>query len=564
MGRVLGVNGVFHDSAAALVVDGEVVAAAEEERFSRRKHGKPPVAFATWELPERAARWCLDFAGLEPSELDAIAYSYDPALAPRPGEPLGDPWEWLRTLYVRRAPRFLATSLPGLDPVRVRFVRHHVAHAASAHLAAPFDSCAVLVVDGRGERTSHLAGHARGGELEVLASQELPDSLGLLYEDLTEHLGFRRSSDEYKVMALASYGEPSFLDEIRDAVRTRADGGFRTEPIDFSRYAPRLGAGQEPGRAHADLACSVQCRLEEVLLELAGWLHERTGEAALAMAGGVALNCVANSRLWRESPFGRIWVQPAAGDSGTALGAALEVAARLGERVRPFDTPALGRGWSDEQLAARLESAGVGFERPGDIADAVAAELAANRVVAWFQGRSEWGPRALGHRSLLADPRDAANLERMNEIKGRERFRPVAPMVHAGRAGELFEGPLPSPYMLFTHDVRDGWRERIPAAVHVDGTARIQTVDPAREPLVAAMLDSFERRTGVPVVINTSLNTAGRPMVDDPRDALECFGSSAVDALAIGSLLVRRPVRLEGSGPNGAGEGRSAAAEALA
>jgi carbamoyltransferase len=260
------------------------------------------------------------------------------------------------------------------------------------------------------------------------------------------------------------------------------------------------------------------------------------------MAGGVALNCLANSRIAREGPFRRLWVQPAAGDAGTALGAAAHVATELGDDVQPMTTAALGPAWDDDAIARRLGSAAVAFERPDDIAEEVAEALAANGAVAWFQGRSEFGPRALGHRSLLADPRDARNTERLNDVKGREQFRPVAPMVLAERASEVFEGgPLPSPFMLFTHTVRAAWRARLPAVVHVDGTARIQTVDRAREPLVARMLDAFERRTGVPVVVNTSLNTAGRPMVDDPRDALECFGSAPVDLLAIGSFVVRRP-----------------------
>jgi carbamoyltransferase len=375
----------------------------------------------------------------------------------------------------------------------------------------------------------------------VLATQELPHSLGLLYEELTAHLGFRRSSDEYKVMAMASYGEPAYLEELRNLVYADGEGGFRVEPIDFSAFAPPLAPGGEFTVAHAALACSVQRRLEEVLLDLAAWLHRRTGDADLVLAGGVALNCVANSRLWREGPFERVWVQPASGDSGTALGAALHVAFELGDRPAPMGTAALGRGWDDAGLAAALSTAGVVFEEPDDIADAVAEVLADNGVVAWFQGRSEFGPRALGHRSLLADPRRPENLEKLNDIKGREQFRPVAPMVLAERASEIFyDGPIPSPYMLFTHGVRDGWAERIPAVVHVDGTARIQTVDLGEEPLVARMLECFEARTGVPVVVNTSLNTAGRPMVDDPRDALECFGSSPVDALAIGPYLLRR------------------------
>ena len=545
MVRVLGINAVFHDPAAALVVDGQVVAAAEEERFSRRKHGKSPVPFSTWELPELAAAWCLAEAGLAPDDVDAVAYSYDPHLAPPPapdGDVTADGWEGLRTLYASRAPLFLQTALPGLDPACVRYVPHHVAHAASAHLAAPYPSSAVLVLDGRGEKASHLAGHSRDGDLEILAAQELPHSLGLLYEEVTEHLGFRRSSDEYKVMALAAYGEPSFLPELRSAVRATGDGGFTVQPIDFATMAKRRHTGEVESWSaeHADLASSVQTRLEEVLLELAGWVHDQTGERALTLAGGVALNCVANARIAAEGPFEELWVQPAAGDSGTALGAALHVAHALGDRVSPMPSAALGRSWSDEDLEAWLVTADVDFERPVDIADAVGEVLAANGVVAWFQGRSEYGPRALGHRSLLADPRHEANLQRLNDVKGREQFRPVAPMVLLERAGDVFEGVLPSPYMLFVHDVRPAWRSRIPAAVHVDGTARIQTVDRREEPLVARMLEAFERRTGVPVVINTSLNTAGRPMVDDPRDALECFGSAPVDALALGPFLVRR------------------------
>jgi len=541
MAVVLGINAVFHDPAAALVVDGQVVAAAEEERFSRRKHGKRPVPFSTWELPEAAARWCLTAGGVAVEQIDAVAYSYDPDIAVPHGDDLTDAeWEGLRTLFVRRAPLFLRTLFPELDPARVRFVPHHVAHAASAHFASPYESSAVMVLDGRGEGASALLGHARGPDLEVLATQELPHSLGLLYEQLTEHLGFHRSSDEYKVMALASYGRPAHLAELRELVRTTDDGGFRVEPIDLGRFAPALDAGAPHTPAHADLASSVQVRLEEIILELAAWLHDRTGEDAITMAGGVALNCVANSRLAAEGPFRHVWVQPAAGDAGTALGAALRVAADLGDHPSAMASAALGRGWSDDELAAWLIDAGVPAERPADLAGTVAAALADDAVVAWFQGRSEWGPRALGHRSLLADPRRAENLERLNDVKGREQFRPVAPMVLADRAAEIFHGPLPSPYMLFVHDVDPAWRDRLPAVVHVDGTARAQTVDREAEPLMAEVLDRFEALTGVPVLVNTSLNTAGRPMVDDPRDALECFGSSPVDMLVLGPFVVRR------------------------
>src|SRR4051794_33068765 len=562
--RVLGINAIYHDPAAALVVDGELVAAAEEERFSRRKHGKRPVPFSAWEMPALSARWCLEQAGLRPEDVDVATYSFDPGLH-RPAEELGlfDPWDHLRATYAERAGSFLADVLPGFDPERLQHVPHHLAHAASAGLAAPFgQSCAVLVLDGRGERHSHLAGrYAADGTFEPLFSQDLPHSLGLLYEDATAHLGFLRSSDEYKVMALASYGTPRHAAELRELVHATGDGGFVTTGVDWNALAKPRRPDEEWTAEHADLPASLQLVLEETLLDLARWLQATTGERNLALAGGVALNCVANSRIAAEAGFDRVWVQPAAGDAGTALGGALTASVAAGDGHPVMHTAALGRGFADAEIEDALRTARLPYERPADVAEAVAAPppagrpydrpaagagagagaLAADAVVGWFRGRSEYGPRALGHRSLLAHPGGAENLARLNDVKGREQFRPVAPMVLAERAEELFTGgPLPSPYMLFVHHVRDEWRERIPAVVHVDGTARIQTVEAREEPLVHRMLRSFEARTGLPTVVNTSLNTAGRPMVDEPRDALECFGSAPVDALAIGPYLVRR------------------------
>ncbi|HET7279431.1 MAG TPA: carbamoyltransferase C-terminal domain-containing protein [Dermatophilaceae bacterium] len=545
--RFLGVNALFHDPAAALVVDGRVVAAAEEERFSRRKHGKRPVPFSAWELPEQAMRWCLDQAGLSAADLDGVGYSFDPALA-KPAEDMGldDEWDHLRLVYAVRAPQFLAAAFPGLDVGQVSFVPHHVAHGASAALAAPSSVAgaptSVLVVDGRGERWSHLGGHVQDGMIVPLAGQELPDSLGLVYESLTEHLGFLRSSDEYKVMALASYGEPRFADALRDTMMATGDGGFIARAPEWDRFAPaRSPQDREWRPEHADLAASVQLLLEEAMVGLATWLHAQTGDSVLTLAGGTALNCVANSRIWRETPFDEVWVQPAAGDAGTALGAALHLAAAEGQTGEPFVTAGLGRGWSDEVLAQTLRTAKVPFTTPADLASEVGQILADDGVVAWFDGRSEFGPRALGQRSLLAHPGRVENLERMNDIKGREQFRPIAPMVLTERAAEIFSGgPLPSPYMLFVHEVAPEWRDRIPAVVHVDGTARVQTVDDETLPRVAAVLRAFADRTGLPVVVNTSLNTAGRPMVDTPREALELFGSAPIDALVLGPHLVRR------------------------
>jgi carbamoyltransferase len=544
LANVLGINAVFHDPAAALVVDGVTVAAVEEERFSRRKHGKEPVPFSTWEMPLCAISAVLAEGGVDPTDVDVVAYSYDPGAAARRVTTVEDlidhEWESLRSLYAERAQRFLVAAMPALADARFRHVAHHVAHAASAWGSAPFDSCAVMVVDGRGESTSYLAGVRDGDVFRPLAHQELPHSLGLRYEELTAHLGFRRSSDEYKVMALAAYGEPVHLDEFRSLIHADGTGGFRTCPIDWERFAPAVRDGAiEP--AHADLASTVQVRLEEVLLDLAAWLHVETGQRRLAMAGGVALNCVANSRLHRDGPFDEMWVQPAAGDSGTALGAAIAAADEHGDRILPMGSAALGPTWSDHDLEEAIRTAGLPYERPDDVADCIAAALADDRIVGWFQGRSEYGPRALGHRSLLAHPGPAANLERLNDVKGREQFRPIAPMVLLESAEEIFSGgPIPSPYMLFTHHVAPAWRERIPAVVHVDGTARIQTIDRADEPMVHRMIDRFRTRTGIPVVVNTSFNTAGRPIVEHPREALECFGSAPIDLLALGPFVVRR------------------------
>jgi carbamoyltransferase len=326
-------------------------------------------------------------------------------------------------------------------------------------------------------------------------------------------------------MAIASYGTPRF----------------------WNSFAPRREPGAGKGHAlarpdpeHADLACSVQRVVEEVLLDLVGWLRLRTEHENLCLAGGVALNCVANSTIHARGGFRNVWVQPAAGDAGTALGAALALAGESGEPITPMPSAALGRGFSDDEIAATLAEAAIPHERPDDLAAAVGDALTDNQLVGWFQGRAEFGPRALGGRSLLADPRRIDNLERLNTVKGREQFRPVAPMVLAERAAEIFSGgPIPSPYMLFVHDVDDEWRSKIPAVTHVDGTARIQTVDRSHA-LLHATISRFAERTGVPVIVNTSFNTSGRPMVDSPRDALECFGSAPIDVLAIGPFIVRR------------------------
>ncbi|MFL1378915.1 MULTISPECIES: carbamoyltransferase family protein [unclassified Nocardiopsis] len=545
--RVLGVNAVFRDPAAALVVDGRTVAAAEEERFSRRRHGKDPVPFSTWELPVQAMLWCLEEGDLAPSDLDVVTYSYHPDLADPEGPGQDADWEHLRLFYVERAAHFLAQALPGLDRRRVVFVPHHVAHAASAVLAAPpFEGgrdAVVFAADGRGESTSHLVGASTGGRLEVLSRQPLPDSLGLVYEELSEHLGFGRSGDEDEVVALACKGEPSMLGVVREHLRFEGGGRVRARALEvpWDVLAPRRDPGAEPVQEHADLAASVQEALEETILGVLDWAYERTRLRRLTMAGGVAFNCAANSRVHRDGPFDDVWVQPAAGDAGTALGGALYAAAKAGDDPRPMPGADLGRSWDEHEVEALLCDAGVAFERSADLPAAVAAALADNALVAWFQGRAEFGPRALGRRCLLAHPGDAANLHRLSRVTGRGPFGPVSPMVVQERAPEIFfDGPLPSPYGLFAHRVARRWRGRLPAVVNANGTARVQTVSPASDPLTARVLAEFEGRTGLPVLAGTGLATPGRPMVDSPWDALECFGSAPVDVLAIGPFLVRR------------------------
>jgi carbamoyltransferase len=571
MSNVLGVNAVFHDPAAAVVVDGETVAAAEEERFSRRKHGKAPVAFSTWELPEQAMAFCLAEAGLEPADLDAVAYSYDPWLAPQNGDVTAAEWEGLRTLYARRAPLFLRSSLPGLDPASVRWVPHHVAHAASATFASGMDPCDVLVVDGRGERTSHLAGRFAGGALEVLAAQALPHSLGLLYEELTAHLGFRRSSDEYKVMALASYGEPSRLDELRRLIRADGAGGFAVGRVDLERFAPAITNGQRLARAHADLAAGVQRRLEEVLIDLAAWLHERTGSRYLAMAGGVALNCVANGVLLREGIFDDLWIQPAAGDAGGALGAPLAVWHNAMDKPRtvtvsngrPRDAmrgSLLGPDFPREQIKEYLDFHKLPYQElpEADWARRIAELIAGENVIGLCQGRMEFGPRALGGRSIIGDARSPKMQSVMNlKIKYRESFRPFAPSVLEERVSDYFELDRPSPYMLLVADVvaarrvpKRGdekdlplleWvnrpRSDVPAITHVDYSARIQTVG-EESTRYHAILTEFEKLTGYGVIVNTSFNVRGEPIVCTPEDAYRCFMRTEMDYLVVGPFLL--------------------------
>jgi carbamoyltransferase len=567
----LGINAIFHDCSACLVRDGVVLAAAEEERFTHVKHGKRPVPFTTWQLPFHSIDYCLQEAGIRLVDVDHVAYSFDPRLLLGeraagegcwlPLEPSAHwkegqgPWEPLFLSYAMNAPRQLADGAPHHlrrrfagarpdGPYRWHFVEHHLAHEASAFLAAPYEDAAVLTMDGRGEIATTSYGEYSRGVYRRIGQVNLPHSLGLLYEEVTRHLGFLHSSDEYKVMALASYGKPAYVTAFREIVRPEAGGGYTIAP---ARLAERFGPPRERGGAleqeHFDIAHSLQQVLEETVLDMTGWLHGRTGAENLCLAGGVALNCVMNARIRDRGPFRRVWAQPAAGDAGTALGSALWVDSRHrpnGKRAWSMEHAFLGPAYTDDDIGRFLSWTGVPYRKLEDVADETAGLLAQDRIVGWFQGRMEFGPRALGARSILASPMRAEMQARLNEIKDREDFRPVAPAVLEERAAEWFVGGGPAPFMLFVYDVVPGKAARIPAVRHVDGTARVQTVNPRQNARYYRLLQAFERRTGVPVLINTSFNTRSEPIVCTPRDAVECFWTSPLDALVIGSFLLEK------------------------
>jgi carbamoyltransferase len=571
--HTLGINAAFHDHAACLATDGHVVAAAEEERFSRIKHGKRPLPYSSWELPFHAIDYCLSQGGLTLADVDHVAYSFAPHLALPPDfgdwvtlplnpvlreAPAGlDPvWEPLMLAAIRHAPEHLCQSVPhhlqsrfaGVSaahpPYCWHFVSHHLAHAASAFHASPFRRAAVLTLDCRGEKAATSYAVGEGARLELIDQVCWPHSLGWLYALVTAHLGFLHCCDEYKVMALASFGKPRFLAEFRDIVRLGNGGQYTIEPMRLEdRFGPPRMRGGELEQRHHDIAASLQVVLEETVLELARWLHEETHEENLCLAGGVALNCVLNSRLRDHGPFRRVWVQPAAGDAGTALGAALWVDANervVAERSYVMKHAFLGPAYEDAEVEQFLNWSKVPSRKLHNVAEETADLLVQDKIIGWFQGRMEFGPRALGARSILASPLHADMQNRLNALKDREDFRPVAPVVLEEEAGNWFAGADVSPFMLFVDQVQPEKANRIPAVRHVDGTARIQTINREQSPRYYDLLKAFQARTGVPVLVNTSFNTRGQPIVCTPRDALECFWTSPLDALVIGSYLLEK------------------------
>ena len=557
----IGINAVFHDSAACIIKDGVLLAAAEEERFTHIKHGKRPVPFSTWELPYHAIDYCLQTAGIHLKDVDHFAYSFDPSLINKnEGTTIYGEWDNLFAQYIKEAPFMLVDGYPHhlqkrfvgakAEPQKWHYVNHHLAHAASAFLCSPYSSAAVMTIDGRGEEVSTSYYKGKGNELDKIGEVMIPNSLGLLYEAVTTHLGFLHSSDEYKVMALASYGKPVYLDEFRSMIKVKDDGTYTIDDYKLDeRFGVKRLRDEAFGEKHFNIAHSLQKVVEETVLKLANWLHETTGENNLCLAGGVALNCVANAVIRDHSPFTNIWVQPASGDDGTALGAALWVDSQQrkegGEKFI-MNHCYWGPEYDDKEIEAFLQWTKVTYKKMDNVAKETAQILAQNKIIGWYQGRMEFGPRALGARSILASPIDESMQAKLNEIKDREDFRPVAPVVLEEDAKEWFEKAEYSPFMLFVYNVKEDKADKIPAVRHVDGTARIQTINAKQHPLYHGLLTEFKKLTGVPVLVNTSFNTRGEPIVCTPRDAVECFWTSPFDALVIGSfLLEKKPLQTD-------------------
>jgi carbamoyltransferase len=593
--KILGISGYYHDAAACLLVDGEIVAAAQEERFTRIKHDP--------QFPSHAIRFCLDWAQCQPSDIDHVVFYDKPFLK----------FERLIETYLAYAPRgfkSFATSLPvwlkdkffqkrmiakqleadfGADidwTERLLFSEHHLSHAASAFYPSPFQEAAVLTLDGVGEWTTSSLAVGRGAELEVQSEIHFPHSLGLLYSAMTYYTGFKVNSGEYKVMGLAPYGEPKYADLIKDhLIDIREDGSFHLDMsyFDFATGltmtndkfnqlfgAPPRDSETELTQRHMDLAASIQAVTEEVVIKLARGVARSTGQRNLCLAGGVALNCVANGKLLREKVFDHIWVQPAAGDAGGAVGAALGCYHKhLGHERR---VPAMGDGmkgaylgpiYAQDDIEARLTRAGAVFtsHTQDEMLDLTARALAEGKSVGWHQGRMEFGPRSLGARSILADPRSPDVQKQLNlKVKFRESFRPFAPSVLREYVAEWFDHDADSPYMLMVADVAkdkqlpdDGSnaqlfgidrlnvpRSQIPAVTHVDYSARIQTVHADTNPLYYALISRFYQLTGCPVLVNTSFNVRGEPIVCTPEDSFHCLMGTDIEFLSVGNSIMRK------------------------
>jgi len=572
--NILGLNAFHGDASAALLVDGQLAFALEEERLNRIKH---------WAgFPALAAQACLE--GTDLAALEHIAISRDPRAHfwTKVARVLTRPGDWGRTTsrakntieVARLAARLRAAGIPNGSRVRTHFVEHHRAHLASAFFASPFDEAAVVSIDGFGDFSSVMWGIGRGNRIDVRGNVRFPHSLGLFYTAFTQLLGFPKYGDEYKMMGLSAYGKPRFAALVRDVVHVEGDqvrlnldyfvhhttgvemtwegGEPSLAPVYSHKMTDVFGPARVPGSklAHrqADLAASVQLVLEECYFALLNVVHERTGLKKVCLAGGVALNCVANGMIFERTPFKEIYIQPAAHDAGTSIGAALHVWHQVLNQPRGFVMKHCyyGPEYSDAAIEADLKKTGAAFERLSEceLVDRTARELVAGKIVGWFQGRMEFGPRALGGRSILADPRRADMKDTLNaRIKLREPFRPFCPSILAEATGEYFETSYPSPFMVQAYKIRPEQRRHIPAVTHQDGTGRLQTVEQDVNPLYWKLLKRFGQLSGVPILINTSFNE-NEPIVNTPAQALDCFMRTKMDALAIGSFLVVKPANV--------------------
>jgi carbamoyltransferase len=590
--RVLGISAFYHDSAAALVVDGRIVAAAQEERFTRKKHDAS--------FPRNAIAYCIEEAKVQFDDLDHLVFYDKPFLK----------FERLMETYIASAPRGFCSfkmAIPlwlreklfqksllrrelrkfsnGFDGTKLLFCEHHLSHAASAFYPSPFENAAVLTMDGVGEWATTSAGLGVGHHLEISHEIHFPHSLGLLYSALTYYAGFKVNSGEYKVMGLAPYGQPKYAKLILDnLIDVKADGSFRLNMSYFDyctgltmtndRFAQLFGAPVRGGDKlltsfHMDVAASIQAVLDEVVLRITRSLATQTRSRNLCLAGGVALNCVANGKVLRDGKFENIWIQPAAGDAGGALGAALAAVHIFKDRPRRTngsDTMRgafLGPGFSQAEIERRLKDAGANFavSSEDEVIETTAQALANQQAVGWFQGRMEFGPRSLGARSILGDPRSPVMQKNLNlKVKYRESFRPFAPSVLREDVSEWFELDSDSPYMLLVADVRKDKRRamtpeeealfgieklniarsEIPAVTHVDYSARVQTVHAETNPLYYRLIERFKALTGCPVLVNTSFNVRGEPIVCSPEDAFRCFMGNELDLLVVGNCVLAK------------------------
>lgn len=553
---ILGLNSYGHDSSVCLLKDGVPVFAACEERFNRQKHYRG--------FPELALRHCLREADISFEEIEYIGNFTNPACL----FPYGKHFTTmlgLSQLYLlpqkilefgksKVRPRSIELKVGNK---RIYFIDHHLTHAASSFFVSGFEEAAILSVDSAGETVSTLMAKGSNNNIEVIKEIDLPHSLGILYTAVTEYLGFRPMSDEGKVMGLAPYGEPSYYDAFKKIIDFRPDGDYRLDMSYFStsldpeatKYSERFVAVFGPPReleseitkGHEDIASSLQLVLEEGFLHLANYLHQVTGLKNLCLAGGVALNSVANARLLKETPFEEIFVQPAASDAGCALGAAYYIYHALLKKPRKFvmKNDFLGPAYQDEKIRRTLKRSGLAYEQREDIFKIGARLLSEGKIIGWFCGRMEFGPRALGARSILADPRGKEMKDKLNfKVKHREGFRPFAPSVLEERVEDWFELDYPSPFMLLVYDVLPRVREKVPAITHVDGTGRVQTVNKETNPKYYHLIKEFENLTGIPLILNTSFNVRGEPIVCSPQDAVNCFKKTGMDYLIIEDYLV--------------------------